>query len=137
MLYLFAVGFEGKSLLRQTIVPVFAWIVVGLCFVVIVVTAGYGATEAYVRTEIAKGIAGVPREASPATNSPNSPQRSLQTESRTLQPDQIRLLLEELPKFKQYYTLLIIASTPNDLETFNVLIQYTPSRIPSFFLTQI
>jgi hypothetical protein len=46
------------------------WISAALCFIAIVATVGYGATEIYIRTEIAKVLSGVPRTASPSA--PNS-----------------------------------------------------------------
>jgi hypothetical protein len=97
--YLLIVGFEGTDIVRHKIVPVVGWIVVGICFVSIVFTAGFGATEIYIRSEIAKGVAGIPRGASPAENNQEKPQRPLTfAKGATLQPNQIRILNEEVPK---------------------------------------
>jgi hypothetical protein len=125
-IYLAIVGYEGTSIVRHRIVPIVGWVVLGVCVVSVVVTAGVGATEIYILTEIAKGVAGVPRDTSPATNNQTRPQRPLQSQSRFLQPDQVRILLEELPKLRQFASHMIIATAPNDNEAVDVARQYFP-----------
>jgi hypothetical protein len=97
VIYLVIVGYEGTNPIRHKIVPVVGWVVVGICFVSIFVTAGYGAVEIYIRTEIARGIAGIPRNSSPAGSTPSRP---LAFGNHELVPDQIRILSDELPKLR-------------------------------------
>lgn len=92
VLYLLLVGQPKKSVQRHPLFPIIGWISVTICFAAIVVTAGFGAAEAYIRTEIAKGISGISRD-TPDVPSPN--QRPLLEINYELQPDQIRILLLE------------------------------------------
>lgn len=129
--YLILVGYEGTDIIRHTIVPVVGWIVVGLCLIAVLVTTGIGYFELRVRQEADKVALGIPRGASPAENNAARPQRPLQTQSRILQPDQIRILLQELPKFQQYQSKVFLASTPSDFETGSVIGQYPPLLVRS------
>ena len=111
VVYLFVVGYEGTDIIRHKVVPVVGWIVVGLCFISVSVTALYGATELYIRSEIAKGIAGIPRNSSPAENTPLRPQRPLSyADSQILQPDQIRI-----PKIQNMLQEMTVYSAPGDV----------------------
>lgn len=63
------------SLGRHPVLPYVGWAIVAFVFVSMATTALYGAIELYIRSEIAKGIAGVPRGTSPAENTKSHPQR--------------------------------------------------------------
>jgi hypothetical protein len=53
--------------------PYVGWAIAAFVFVAMAGTALYGALELHIRSEIAKGIAGVQRGASPAENSQGAP----------------------------------------------------------------
>jgi hypothetical protein len=100
------------------------WGIVAFVFAAMAVPAIYGAIELHIRTEIAKGVAGAPRGASPAENNPDHPQRPLIAQNRILQPDQIRILKEELPKLRPYMKNIPIGWVDNDGETLSMARQY-------------
>jgi hypothetical protein len=87
-------------------------------------TAGYGLVELHIRSEIAKGIAGVTRGESPAENNQAHPQRPMTQENRNLQPDQMRILMEELPKLRSFMKSISIAYVPVDGETQAITSEY-------------
>jgi hypothetical protein len=122
LLYVVAVGrpWGGASApSRSPIIGWAGWIAFAICFATIAATIASGAVEAYIRTQIAEGIAGVPR-GSPDENNPTKPQRPLMSENRILQPDQTRLLLEEMPSVKALTSMIFIASVPENTETYVV-----------------
>lgn len=84
IVYLFVVGYEGTDIVRHQIVPVTGWIVVGVCFVVIFLTAGYGWLEISLRRAYDEGVAHVAREGTPSENTLSHPQRALSSKSRML-----------------------------------------------------
>jgi hypothetical protein len=100
ILYLVGVSRFQNRVMRHPAVAIAAWICVGLCLVAIVLTAGLGATEIYIRREVAKGIAGLPR-GTPDEAAPGRPQSSPYISNwGAFQPDQIRILLVEVPRLK-------------------------------------
>jgi hypothetical protein len=121
--YLVVVGYEGTDIVRHKIVPVTGWIVVGVCFLAIILMAGYGWLELALRTAHDEGAAGIER-GTPSDNTTSHPQRPLSTESRVLQPDQIRILLQELPDLRKFISSILIASTKDDNDTVIVAEQY-------------
>ena len=121
--YLLVVGYEGTDIVRHKIVPVTGWIVVGACFLTITLMAGYGWLVLALRTAHDEGAAGVAR-GTPSDNSPSHPQRPLSTESRSLQPDQTRVLLQELPNLHKFVSNVLIAYTKDDNDTYIVADQY-------------
>lgn len=137
--YSLFVGEPPKGVQRHHWWPYVGWATFALAFVSMAGTAIYGAAEFYIRTEIAKGLAGVPRGA-PDENSPGRAQRPLTVKSRQLQPDQIRLLLQEMPKLRDVMTRVTVALTANDGEALNVFQTYQmiftrsglPVRMASF-----
>jgi hypothetical protein len=124
--YLLVVGYEGTDIVRHKIVPVTGWIVVGVCFTTVTLMAGYGWLELALRRAHDEGEAGIALHGAPSDNTPSHPQRPLQSRSRILQPDQIRILLQELPKLKQYSPSFFIANSPNDGETYAAATQFMP-----------
>jgi hypothetical protein len=104
-------------------VPVTGWIVVGVCFVTIILMAGYGWLELALRTAYDEGAAGIAR-GTPSNNSTSHPQRPLSTESRVLQPDQTRIILQELPDLRKFMSSILIAYTKDDNDTVIVAEQY-------------
>jgi hypothetical protein len=72
-----------------------------ICVTAMGIVAIYGATELYIRREIATGIAGLPRGA-PDVGNPSRPQTPLYADNYgVITPDQSRILLVELPKLKE------------------------------------
>jgi hypothetical protein len=122
-LYLLVVGYEGTDVVRHKIVPVTGWIVVGVCFLTIILMAGYGWLELALRTAYDEGAAGIAR-GTPSDNTPSHPQRPLSTESRVLQPDQTRIILQKLPDLRNFISSVLIASTKDDNDTYIVADQY-------------
>lgn len=123
VIYLVIVGAPGKSAIRHKWLPVVGWIAFTVCFSAIIATAGFGWIELYIRSEIAKGVAGMPRGA-PDENTPQRQQRPLTAISRNIQPDQARILKQEIPKLRQYFTEIGIVSMPNDIESYQLSIEY-------------
>jgi hypothetical protein len=111
-LYVLAVP-GSRNAQRHPIVPIVAWISVALCIASVVITAGYGAIEIYIRQEVAKGLTGVPRGTPDALSGDQPP---VYSNARQLSPNQIRLLLVELAKFKDIIHEVQIFSPPLDGE---------------------
>ena len=131
IIYLFIVGYEGTNIVRHKIVPVIAWIVVGLCFIVVFLTTGYGWLELALRRAYDEGASHVAREGTPSENSASHPQHPLTSKSRILEPDQERILLQELPKLRQYSKTFLLASTPSDGETYSAITRFMPLLVRS------
>ena len=131
ILWILFLGEPRWGVVRHPRWAIVGWIAAGAFFTAIVVTIMWGAAELYIRSEIAKGIAGVPRGISPAENNPTKPQRPLQQLPRNLEPDQTRLLDKELPKLKPYAPVVNIASTVSDNESCSIARQYSNLLIRS------
>jgi hypothetical protein len=117
VLYLVMVSRPSSGFQQHPLVPIIGWISAALCFIAIVATVGYGATEIYIRTEIAKGLSGVPRTASPSA--PNSgADHPLYAGNRNLTPDQQRILISESGKLKDHLQGLPITWLTADYEAF-------------------
>jgi hypothetical protein len=129
--YVVFVG-EPKQAVRHHWWRYVGWSIFSLVLVAMIAMGGYGWLELALRRAHDEGVAGIAR-GTPSDNTPSHPQRPLESPSRVLQPDQIRILLEELPKFKQQYNNLpfFLASTPNDNETWGVARQYSNLLIRS------
>jgi hypothetical protein len=123
LIYIFATARPAVAPASHPVVATIGWTALVVCFLAIVIVGISGATEAYIRTQVAEGIAGVPRGA-PDENTPTRPQRPLVSPVRTLQPDQIRLLLQELPNIRPLLPSIILASTNENSETFGVSMGY-------------
>jgi hypothetical protein len=121
--YLLVVGYEGTDVVRHKIVPVTGWIVVGVCFITITLMTGYGWLELSLRAAYDEGVAGIAR-GTPSDNTPSHAQRPLLTESRVLQPDQTRIILQELPDLRKFVSNILIAYTKDDSDTYIVADQY-------------
>jgi hypothetical protein len=117
-------GGAEAGVVRHPRWAIIGWIAAGVFFTIIAVTVMWGATELYIRSEIAKGIAGAPRGKSPSENDQTRPQKPLAFESLKLQPDQTRILLEELPKLQQYFKNITIAYTASDTQGLEAAEQY-------------
>ena len=83
----------------------------------------YGAIELHIRREIAKGIAGIPRN-TPDENYPNRQQIPLSTKSENLQPDQMRILLNEFPKLRPLIKKIFFTLPPNNSYSYVIYTQY-------------
>lgn len=112
VVYLVVVGWNGPSVVRHKWVPIAGWVAVAFCASALIVTGGFGLVELHIRREIAKGIAGIPR-GEPGTR-PDS-QEPLRLADLKLQPDQIRMLMVQIPKIKALTTsVLFYTTTGND-----------------------
>ena len=113
VLWILFMGEPRRGVVRHPRWAVIGWIAAGAFFTAIAATVLWGAGELYIRSEIAKGIAGVPRGASPAEKIPVKPQRPLHFGvNQTLQPDQLRLLKDEIPKIQDILHDMSIAIAP-------------------------
>jgi hypothetical protein len=110
--YTVFVGEPEAGTQRHSWWPYVAASVFFICFAAIGSVAIYGAIEFYIREQIAKGIAGVPRDESPGDQSRS--QRPLYTGQWGLTADQRRILLVELPKLKPNVNILWLAIAPYD-----------------------
>jgi hypothetical protein len=114
--YVIFVGEPEKGVQRHPWWPYIGWSVFGLCFTAMIVTAGYGAIEIYVRTQIDKGIALNSRDR--IVPAPDRPQAPVYTDARGLTPNQIRILSNEADKIKSLIPNLRITTPPRDNEPY-------------------
>jgi hypothetical protein len=89
-----------------------------------------------------QGRAGIPR-VTPDNNTPNQPQRPLAVNADIyqLQPDQTRILLQEIPKLKPYVKIVYFSKAPNDSGTpyqywLRLLDIFTRSGVPARLLAE-
>lgn len=122
-LWLVFIGESPVGVQRPHWARYLGWSVVSICFAAIAVTALYGELEVELRRAYDQGAAGIAR-ATPDYNPPAHPQRPLSFENRNLQPDQTRILQQELPKLRQFMSRILIAYSKNDMETLGVADQY-------------
>jgi hypothetical protein len=127
ILYVVFIGEPTAGVQRHPAWPYIGWAIVAFVIVSIGGTALWGYTQLYIRSEIAKGVAGVERGTSPSENNQAHPQRPLSFENRNLQPNQIRVLNEQLPTLRPFMKTAFIAYTNNDMETLSVADQYVRS----------
>jgi hypothetical protein len=113
VLYLLLVGQPRKGVQRHPLLPIIGWISFAVCCSAIIVTAGYGAVEIYIRTEIAKGISGIPRGTPGETNT-NRPQTPIYADGYDLYPDQIRILIQEFTKLQERIPIIYFAKVLGD-----------------------
>jgi hypothetical protein len=82
-----------------------------ICLAALTAGAVYGALELYIRKQIAEGVAGIPR--GPEASDPNRPQTPFTKGNwGGITPDQMRVLVQELPKLPLTY--LQFFSVPGD-----------------------
>jgi hypothetical protein len=120
--YLIVVSRFGETgTARSTVVTSLAWISVAAIFIAFILVTGYGAGEFYIRTQIAKGIAGVPRDSSPASSEQNGTDRALYSDGpRSLTQNQQRLLIGMGEKLRdQIPKLFLITYMATDMEAFS------------------
>jgi len=87
-----------------------------ICVVAIVITASYGWHEITLREAYDQGRSGIPR-GTPDENTPNRPQTPLYVENYdNLAPDQVRILIQELPKLKDLMKIVYFSRSPSDNE---------------------
>jgi hypothetical protein len=116
--YLAFVGEAPRGIQRHSWWPYVGWSVFGICLTAIIVTAGYGAIELYVRSEIAERQAKLLGDGS----DPSAPRQAPDPKfdyNRRLSPDQYRALVEVGPRLKSFIdseNQLYIAVTPGDIE---------------------
>jgi hypothetical protein len=123
LLYLLIVGYPGAGLVRHRIVPIVGWLCLTVCFATVFVTAGSGYFELRVREEASKVALGIPR-GTPNENNSVRPQKPLAYDNRTLQPDQIRILLEELPRLRPIQSTITFSLDQSDNEPLSLYRQY-------------
>jgi hypothetical protein len=126
IIYLILVGYPGPSIIRHSVVPLVAWILFAISATAVVGTAVAGYFEFRVREEADKLVLSIPRSSSPRENNPLQPQRPLNYENRDLQPNQIRILLNEFPNLKASMQQLNIAIAPNDPQASSLFRQLQP-----------
>lgn len=114
--YIVFIGEPQRGVQRHPWWPYIGWITFGLCLTTMIVFLVAGATEFYIRREIAKGIAGIPRETPSNITSPGN-QRPLVGAPRALTPDQQRLIYLQAARMKDELPALIIAYTQSDNES--------------------
>jgi hypothetical protein len=119
--YIVAVSSRPQAGRYRQALPTIGWIAATICFVSVLVTAGYGAIEIYIRQEIAKGITGIPRN---TPESPNRPQQPAYSQPRGLQPDQVRILSVEFAKLKPLLSSIMITVPPRDNEAWTLRKQF-------------
>jgi hypothetical protein len=91
------------------------WSIFAICLTAIIVTAGYGAIEIYIREEIATRQATILHDAT-NPNAPTQPTDPTFTYRRRLSPDQFRALVQEGPKLKPLFPSLLVTIAPGDGE---------------------
>ena len=126
IIYLALVGYPGPSIIRHRIVPLVAWVLLAFSATAVAGTAVAGYFEFRVREEADKLALGIPRSSSPRENNPSQPQRPLNFDTRDLQPNQIRILLNEFPNLKTSIPQLNIAIAPNDPQALSLFRQLLP-----------
>jgi len=124
VLYVVFVGEPSSGVQRHHWWPYVGWAIAGIVFASMAGAAIIGYVELYIRTEIAKGITGVERGSSPAENDQGRPQRPLSSQDQHLQPDQMRILMAELPKLRQSISGVPIAYVQYDSESLSVANQF-------------
>jgi hypothetical protein len=120
--YLIVVSRLGRQeAVRSTVLTALAWISVTAVILTFIVVTGYGGIEIYIRTQIAKGVSGVPREGSPADSAKNGTDRPLYTDGpRVLTQNQQRLLIGMSDKLSdQLRQPLMITYMATDMEAFS------------------
>jgi hypothetical protein len=116
--YVVFVGEPEKGAQRHPWWPYVGWSVFAVCLTAIILVPTYGAIELYIRTQIAKGVSGVPRSSSPA--SPNSgADHPLYSGPRQLTLDQQRILISEGAKLHAELIGLPITFLETDMEAFS------------------
>ncbi len=94
LLYVAVVSRPASAPLRSKSIAVLGWICVTLIFGIAIVMLGWGATESYIRTEIVKGVTGVPRDSSPTNPKQVGNEKPIFSDTpRGLTPNQQRLLM--------------------------------------------
>ncbi len=94
LLYVAAVSRPASAPPRSKSIAVLGWICVTLIFGIAIVVTGWGATESYIRTEIIKGVTGVPRDSSPTNPKQAGNDKPIFSDTpRGLTPNQQRLLI--------------------------------------------
>jgi hypothetical protein len=107
---------------RNVVLATVAWISVTSIILTTILIVGWGAIIFYVRTEIAKGRAGVPLDSSPANSQANGSDRPLYAGPRNLTENQKRLLIDQSDQLKQLKGLPI-TYLAGDLEAFQYAVE--------------
>jgi hypothetical protein len=96
--YVVLVGEPPKGVQRHQFWPYLGWAIFAVSTISMVTIVGYGALELALRRAHDEGAAGIAR-GTPSDNTPSRPQRPLTFgDNQSLQPDQIRILKDEIPK---------------------------------------
>lgn len=93
-----------------------AWLSVAAVAICAIIVFGGGAIEFYIRGQIAKGLAGVPRDSSPANSQANGSDRPLYSSGpRTVTGNQQRLLIQMGPELRTQVRPFPISYLSTDL----------------------
>jgi hypothetical protein len=96
------------------------WSVFAVCLTAIVVTAGYGAIEIYIREQIATREATILHDGTNSNAKPQPPDPAFSFQRR-LSPDQFRALVQQGTKLKAFFAdPLLIGNPPGDSEAFRL-----------------
>jgi hypothetical protein len=124
VIYLLVVGQPRGIVQRHPAWPILGWLVLAICASSVAATAIWGAFELKLREAHDQGAAGIPRN-TPDVNGTSRPQTPLYSDNwATLAPDQVRILLQELPKLKSTMPVVRFYSVPNDNEGYNFWRQF-------------
>jgi|SRR5271165_6352371 len=121
--YVVFVGEPEKGVQRHVWWPYVGWAIFAISLISMVGIVGYGALEFALRRAYDEGAAGIAR-GTPDVNTPSHPQRPLSIQTRNLQPDQVRLLKEELPNLRLFMDHILIGYTNLDGETLTIANDY-------------
>jgi hypothetical protein len=91
------------------------WSIFAICLTTVIVTAGYGAIEIYIREEIATRQATILHDGT-NPHAPPQPADATFLYRRRLSSDQFRTLVQEGPKLKPFFPSLLVTIAPGDGE---------------------
>jgi hypothetical protein len=127
---------------RHPIVPVVGWISFAVCFLAVLLTAGFGWHEITLREAYDQGRAGAPR-GTPDDTGPQRTQVPLYAggDLYGVTPDQARIFLQEFPKLKPLIKVVIFSRAPSDQNAYAYWLRLhdllTRSGIPSDLRDQL
>jgi hypothetical protein len=119
ILWLIFIGEPVRGVQRHPGWRYVGWGIFTICLTTVIVTAGYGAIEIYIREQVAARQATILHDGTNPNATPQPPDRAL-TYSRSLSPDQFRALAQEGVKLKPFFPTLLITIAPGDGEANNL-----------------
>jgi len=138
------VGWNQKyPIQRHPIVPIVGWFSFAVCFLAILLTAGFGWHEITLREAYDQRRAGTPRRGTPDDTGAQRPQVPLYAggDLYGVTPDQARILLQEFPKLKPLLRMAEFSRAPSDQNAYSYWLRMhdllTRSGIPSELREQL